>query len=164
MIMLLTGFCNAKSERINYCNSNNTSTACTQINDDPIKGLALLSKMRFTQIETYIGRKLKFKEKLAIWVLKYKFKHGLKSNDDPTYKKGKNALTLGVLALVTLFLFPLATIPLGILAITNGNAAKKINPNDRNAKAAIVLGRVSLTIFVLEVIVLIAVLTLWPIL
>ncbi len=152
LFMILMVFIDAKSALVNKSSFNITNTVSIKKNDDPTRNLQVLAKMRIKQIESYLGRKLKFKEKLAIKILKYKVKHGLKSNDEPTSKKGKNALTLGILALVSLLVFPLATIPLGILAIVNGNEAIKLNPNDSDAKTAIILGIISLAAIVLAII------------
>ncbi len=158
LFMFSTAFLHAKSAVRNQIGFTITNTVSIKNNDAPTTSLKLLAKMSFKQIESYLGRKLKFKEKLALTLLKYKVKHGLKTNDEPTSKKGRTSLTLGILALVTLFLFPLATIPLGILAITNGNEAKKINPNDSNAKTGVILGIISLSLIVLAIIAILAVL------
>ena len=157
LFIFSTVILHAKSAVRNQTSLTITNTLSINYNDAPKSNLEVLAKMSFKQIESYLGRKLKFKEKIALTFLKYKVKHGLKSNDEPTSKKGRTALTLGILALVTLFLFPLATIPLGILAIINGNEAKKINPNDSNAKTGVILGIISLSLIVLAIIAVLAV-------
>jgi hypothetical protein len=159
LVVTFTVFLNAQSALIHPYNFNNTNIESLKKDDQPTKNMEVLIKMRLKQIENYIGRKLTFKEKIAITLLKLKYKHGLENKGEPASKKGKTALTLGILALVTLFLFPLATIPLGILAIIYGNKAKKINPSDADAKTGVILGVISLSLIVLLVIAVIAVIS-----
>lgn len=125
--------------------------------------LFLLTTIPNKQLETYLGRKLKFKEKLALKFLKYKTNHALKNKDKSKSSKGKTSATLGVIGLVCLFLFPLASIPLGILAITNGLAAQKENPEDRDAKTGITLGIITLSIIALAIIAIAAILIYLPV-
>lgn len=131
-----------------------------KINDQQAK-IYLLTTIPTRQIETYLGRKLKFKEKLAIKILKYKAKHDLKKKDNPKSKKGNTSLILGIVGLVCLFVFLPASIPLGILAITNGRAAQKENPEDSDAKTGITLGIITLAIVALAIIAVIAFLSLF---
>jgi hypothetical protein len=162
LILSITLFANAKSAITNQIHFDSSNRVSIKKDDNPASNSQLIAKMSIKQIERYLGRKLKFKEKITTNLLKYKIKHGLKSKDEIAGKKGKNALTLGILAIVTLFLFPLATIPLGILAITNGNQALKLNPNDKNAKTAITLGIISLSFILLAIIAIIAILSYYP--
>jgi hypothetical protein len=159
LFMFFTVCVNVKAALGNRSSFNITNTVSIKKDEYPARNLELLAKMRIKQIESYLGRKLKFKEKLAIKLLKFQVKHGLKSKGEPTSKKGKDALTLGILSLVTLLLFPLATIPLAILAIINGNKAKKLNPNDGDAKAGIILGIISLSFIALAIIAVIIVIS-----
>ncbi len=126
--------------------------------ENPINYVQLLAKMPIAQIEKQLGRKLKFKEKLAIKIIKFNAKQEQKKRDNPKSKRGKTSLTLGILAIVTLIIFPLATIPLGIIAITEGNAAKKENPNDSDAKTGKTLGIVALGLVALVLLALLLVL------
>jgi hypothetical protein len=119
-----------------------------------------LLAMPISEIEKLANRKLTFKEKLGVKILKLKYKQALKKPDEEQSKKGKTALTLGIIALASLFIFPLTTVPLGILAITNAKKALKINPNDSDAKAGKIIGIVALCFFGLLLITLFAYLAL----
>jgi hypothetical protein len=136
--------------------SDNTSNTISVKKDNPPSKLQLIAKMKVKQIETFLGRKLKFNERIAFKLLKYKAKHSLKNDNELAAKKGRTSLTLGICALVSFLIFPLAAIPLGILAITNGQQATKLNPEETNGKTGIVLGIVSLALIALVIILIIA--------
>ena len=124
--------------------------------DNPANAaLQVLVKMKTTDIEKVIGRKLKFKEKLALIVLKLKVKTN--GFNDVKSKDGNSSQTLGIISIVTLFLFPIVTIPLGILAIIYGNKALKINPNDKAANTGKILGIISLALLLLIIILVVAI-------
>jgi hypothetical protein len=163
LILLFAISLNIKSASINPSIFKDSTEIVKFTKDNPKNSLALISKLSNKQIETYLGRKLKFKEKLALKILKYKAKQGLQKKDGSKSDKGKTALTLGILALVSLFIFPLATIPLGILAITNGQAAQKTNPDDKNANAGITMGIIALAILAFALIALIAFFRYFPV-
>jgi hypothetical protein len=158
LLLSLTIFVHAKSAITNPSSFYATNTISIK-KDNPPSKLQLIAKMKVKQLENYLGRKLKFNEKIAFRLLKYKAKHSLKNDNELAAKKGKTSLILGICALVTLFLFPLATIPLGILAITNGKQAVKLNPDNSDGKTGIVLGIISLGIIALGIILLIAVIS-----
>ena len=109
--------------------------------------LQTLVKMKTADIEKMIGRKLKFKEKIALKILKYKNRKN--TFNDSSSKDGSTSEVLGVCALVTLFIFPFVTIPLAILALVYAKKAKNINPDDKKAHTGTVLAWVSLGILVL---------------
>jgi hypothetical protein len=156
LLLLFVITLNAKSASINPSNFKDSITVATNAKDNPKNSLAIISKLSNKQIETYLGRKLKFKEKFALKFLKYKAKQDLKRKDEPKSNKGRTSLTLGIIALVCILFFPLASIPLGILAITNGQAAQKINPEDSDAKTGITLGIIALALVAVILIALIA--------
>jgi hypothetical protein len=151
LLLSFTIFVHAKSALTNPSSFNALNTTSIK-KDNPPNTLQLLAKIGFKQIETYLGRKLKFKEKIALRLLKYKVKHGLKNDNDLAEKKGKTSLILGILAIVFIFVFFPISIPLGILAITNGEQAVKLNPDEKNGKTGIVLGIVSLSLVLLAII------------
>lgn len=158
IVLLLTFFLcsvNVKSASINPSIFKDSTIAVT-IKDNPKSTLQFVAKLSTKQLETYLGRKLKFKEKLGLKILKYKVAQQSKKRDGTKSKQGQTSLTLGILSLVFLILFPLASIPLGILAITNGRAAQKINPEDKDASAGITMGIISLAILALALILVIA--------
>jgi hypothetical protein len=155
LLLSITIFVHAKSAITNPSRFYTTNTISIKTDNPPSK-LQLIAKMKVKQIENYLGRKLKFKEKIAFRLLKYKAKHSLKNDNELAAKKGKTSLILGICAIVTLLFFPLATIPLGILAITNGKQAVKLNPDNSDGKTGIVLGIVSLSIIVLAILLVIA--------
>ncbi len=122
-----------------------------------------LTTMKVKQVENLLGRKLSFKEKLALKVYKWKEKSHIKAEDGVKSKKGKTAMILGIIAVSVLFIpyVGIATIPLAILAIIFGNQAKKADPNDGQAKAGVILGWVALGLVVLAIIIALAFLSLY---
>ena len=108
------------------------------------------SKLQPKQLQELLGRKLTLKEKVALKIFRWK---QVKAEPDPkdSSRTGRTAKTLGIIALAALLIFPLATLVCGILAIVFGQQAKKINPDDRNAKAGIIMGIIALGVLVLFV-------------
>ena len=120
-----------------------------------------ISKMKIKQAEKLLGRKMKLKEIIAFKAFQWRIKKGytpLKA--DEISGKGKTSLILGIVAIASLFIpyVSIAAIPCAILAIIMGNQAKKINPNDGQAKAGVILGWVSIGLLILAVIVVVALL------
>ena len=125
--------------------------------DNPTNAaLQVLVKMKTGEIEKMLGRKLKFKEKLALKL--FKLKTPKNRFDDTVSKDGRTSETLGIISIVSLFVFPLVSLPLAILAIVYGKKAKKKNPNDKKAHTGVVLGIVTLGLIALFAIALIIVL------
>lgn len=115
-----------------------------------------LSTMKNKQVEKMIGRKLVFKEKVALQLLRWK--HFDPDPGEVTHsKKGQTSKILGIIALGALLFFPLGTLVCGILAVVFGTQAKKANPNDKDAKTGTVLGIVALGLFLLLLLLVIAV-------
>ena len=136
------------------CLNNYSSVIKPKLENPNTAALRVLVKMKTVDIEKMLGRKLKFKEKIALKILKFKNR---KNNFDKTpTKDGEISQTLGIIGIISLFVFPLVTIPLAILAIVYGNKAKKENSNDKKAHTGIVLGWVTLGILVFAIIALIA--------
>ena len=108
------------------------------------------SKLQPNQLQELLGRKLTLKEKVVLKI--FRLKH-VKAEPDPkdSSRTGRTAKTLGIIALAALLIFPLATLVCGILAIVFGQQAKKINPDDRNAKAGVIMGIIALGVLVLFV-------------
>ncbi len=129
-------------------------TKVTPQTDAPVS----LKSMKVKQIENLLGRKLSFKEKLALKIYKWKEKSKTKAEDGTKSKKGKTSMILGIIALGVLVIpyVGIATIPLAILAIVFGNQAKKEDPNDGQAKAGVILGWVALGLVLLALIVALA--------
>ena len=120
--------------------------------------LAVLIHQSPKAISKLLGRKLTFKEKISLTLLKWK---GNKiPPDERVYSRdGNTAQTLGIIALAALLVFPLASIPLGILAITKGNKALRENENDGAARTGKTLGIISLSLFAVLILVIIALLS-----
>ena len=108
-----------------------------------------------------LGRKLKLKEKIAFKLFQWKLKKGLLHKKEERSQKGKTALILGIIGIATLFIpyLILASIPCAILAIVFGNQAKKSDPGDGNAKAGVILGWVTIGVFIIALAIVIAVLS-----
>ena len=93
-----------------------------------------------------IGRKLTLKEKIAFLILKKK----LKKQADETSSSGEAAFIIGILGLVLLIagLFVpyiiLGSLVAGIIAIVMGSMAKRKDPSDTKARAALLMGWITL--------------------
>lgn len=115
-------------------------------------------------VEKFLGRKMKLKEKIGFKFLQHKLKKESYRNKGETgSEKGKLAMILGIVGIACL-LIPyalLASIPLAILAIIFGNQAKKQNPDDGKAKAGVILGWVTLGLATLAIILVVAFLSSW---
>lgn len=136
-----------------------TTISGIESNSTPKKDTHLsLNKMKVKQIENLLGRKLKFKEKLALKLYKWKEKSQIKTGEGAESKKGKTAMILGIIALGVLVIpyVAIASIPLAILAIVFGNQAKRADPTDGQAKAGVILGWVALGLIVLAILVVVA--------
>ncbi|MBL7725010.1 MAG: DUF4190 domain-containing protein [Chitinophagaceae bacterium] len=138
-----------------------------QKNIYPTPQLTDILKLKVRDIERITGKKLKLKEKIAFKFLQWKIKKGLRiTREEPKKNKGKTALIFGIIGLAGLItpipivggLMALVGI---ILALVLGYQAKKENPDDKNAKTAIVLGWIGIGLVVLAVAILIAVLSTW---
>lgn len=97
-------------------------------------------------VQTLLGRKLRFKEKISFRVLKHQLRH----EEAKKKKKGKTSLIFGIAGLTLLILGLFAPVILigsliaAIVAIALGSAAKKENPTDKNANTGKLLGWINL--------------------
>ena len=97
----------------------------------------------------------------------WKIKKGLNTpKEEPKKDKGKTAMIFGIIGLATLlipipYIGGLAAIVCTAMALVLGYQAKKENPTNRNAKTAIILGWVSVGLFVLALVILVAILSTW---
>ncbi|PWT91402.1 MAG: hypothetical protein C5B54_05385 [Acidobacteria bacterium] len=92
------------------------------------------------------GRRLSFKEKVGILILRPKLRHAIKESKNP----GNTALIFGVIGaaalVIGIFVGPVLILSLvaAILAVVLGSSAKKKNPSDSKARAATILGWITL--------------------
>ena len=107
--------------------------------------------MKTREVERLLGRKLTFKEKLFLKIARYNIKKV--SGSDANSSKGQTAFILSLLSLF-LLIVPygiLFSIPLAIIGIVMGSKARRENRNDQKAKTAIILGTITLSLFILVV-------------
>ncbi len=127
---------------------------------DPLQYFSTLSMKKIQQLA---GRKLKLKEKIAVKILQWKIKKGLRlTPEDPKTDKGKTAMIFGIIAIPLLFvpvIGPFAALISAILAIVIGYSARKSDPDNTKAKIGIVLGWVTIGLFVVAIAIAIAVLS-----
>lgn len=103
-----------------------------------------LASLKIKEIQKLIGRKLTLKEKISLLILKHTTRKATQS------KKGNTALIFGIvgIGLLIIGLFVpfvlLASIAGAIVAIILGSNAKKIDPSDGKARAAVLLGWITL--------------------
>jgi hypothetical protein len=123
--------------------------------------LSKISALKIKQVEKLLGRKLKLKEKIAFKVYQWKAKKGLLNKKTDKPQKGKTAMILGIIGLGLIFIpyVSLAAIPCAVLAIVFGNQARKENPEDGKAKAGVILGWVTIGIFIIVLAIVIAILS-----
>lgn len=119
------------------------------------------ANMKIKEIQKMAGRKLKLKEKLGIKLLQWKIKRELiKNKRESASEKGKTALILSIVGIGCLLIpyLGFAAIPLLILGLIFGYQARKANPGDKRAKAAITIGWVGIILFLLALVLVIAIL------
>ncbi len=109
----------------------------------PVDPLQYISSLSIKDIQKLAGRKLKFKEKIAVKLYQWKLKKGLTTvkKEETKNNRGNTAMILGIVAIACLVIpyFVIASIPCAILAIVFGNQARKENPKDSRAKAGVIL-------------------------
>ena len=112
--------------------------------------------MKVKEFEKVSGKKLNLKEKFAFKILQLKMKKDLKKKEiTKSPSKGKTAFILGLLGLA-LILVPygvIASVPLSVLAIIFGGQALKDNPKDKKAKTGVILGWITLGLFIVFLII-----------
>ncbi|MEO7924922.1 MAG: hypothetical protein ABIR30_14660 [Chitinophagaceae bacterium] len=130
----------------------------------PVLSTFDLSTVKIKTLEKLLGRKLKFKEKIAVKVYQWKIKKGVAFRKEETKgDKGKTAMILGIVSIATLFIpyANIASLPCAILAIIFGNQARKVNPKDSKAMTGVILGWVTIGIIILAIALLIILLSSW---
>ncbi len=103
-----------------------------------------LTSLKIKDVQKFIGRKLTFKEKISFLILKHT------SGKEVQNKKGNTALIFALVG-VGLFIIGLfvpfvilGSIAGAIVAIILGSNAKKQDPSDNKARAAVILGWITL--------------------
>ena len=125
-----------------------------------VKALQMLKTMSNKQMQTLVGRKLSFKEKVSLFILKKSKGFRIESKDEEKVqtKKGKAAFILGICALAGLVIpfVVILSLPAAILAVVFGSQAYKANKNDKQAKTGMILGIIFLGLFVLALLLVVA--------
>jgi hypothetical protein len=127
---------------------------------NPLQHFASLS---IKDVQKMVGRKLKLKEKIAIKVFQLKIKKGIIDEKANQRKdKGETAMIFGIIALASLlipipYIGGLASLVSTVLALVLGYQAKKENPNNKKARTAIVLGWITVGLYVLAAALVIAI-------
>ena len=147
VIIIISSFANAPTV------SCDKSILTTIIEPIPSKGK--LSKENFIKLRTkdfekYSGKKLTLKEKIAFKIVQYKLKKVPDGPKAASASIGKTALILSIIGLALVFVpvLSIASIPLSIIAINMGKRAKKIDPFDKKARTAVVLGWVTVGLLI----------------
>lgn len=103
-----------------------------------------LASLKTKEIQKIIGRKLTLKEKVSLLILKHTPKKEAQT------KKGNTALVFGIVGLGLFFIglfvpfVILGAIAAAIIAIVLGSNAKKQDSSDGKARAAVLLGWITL--------------------
>lgn len=128
----------------------------------PADAFIRFATLKIKEVEKLVGRKLTFKEKVAVklyqWKIRKQARAGMRKPDPD---KGKTAMIFGIAGLALLFLpIPylngLGAIISIILALVLGYQAKRANPNDKKAKTAIILGWIGVGVIIAAIIILLA--------
>jgi hypothetical protein len=121
-----------------------TTQATSSTIKPPEIAFGKLASLKVKEIQKIIGRKLTFKEKISFLVLKHT------SKKEAQTKKGNTAMIFGIVG-VGLFLIGLfvpfvilGAIAAAIVAIVLGSSAKRQDPSDQKARAAVLLGWITL--------------------
>ncbi|MEP6648180.1 MAG: DUF4190 domain-containing protein [Saprospiraceae bacterium] len=142
--------------------SSATSSPSYIIPADPLQHFSSLS---MKEIQKLAGRKLTLKEKIGIKVLQWKIRKGINNGKKEVVRgKGHTAKILGIIALAALFVplvGPFASLTCAILALVFGYSALKADPGDRQAKSGILMGWITIGLFVLALLLIIAILSTW---
>jgi len=122
-----------------------------------------LRTIKVRDFEKLTGKKLSLKEKVAFKIFQWKIRKGLHTREENKKDKGKAAMILGIIGIASLFIpyVSLISIPCTVLALVFGYQAKKANPNDSKAKTAIILGWVTVGLYALAILLIIAILASW---
>lgn len=163
LVFLVISFISFKAESAN----NLVSPAELHSVTNPVNPLQYFSSLSIKDVQQLAGRKLKLKEKIAIKIFQWKIKKGFDLTKKTEKKdKGKMAMIFGIVGLASLlipipYIGALAAIVCTVLALVLGYQAKKENPGDSKAKTAIILGWVTVGLFVLAVVTVLVILSSW---
>lgn len=131
----------------------------------PDASLQFFSSLSMKQVQKLAGRKLTLKEKIAVKFLQWKIRKGITKHPKEAVRgKGHTAKILGIVALSALIVpvvGPLASFVCAILALIFGYSALKADPGDRQAKSGILMGWITIGLFVLALIIVVAILSTW---
>ena len=110
-----------------------------------------MSLLKVRDLEKLAGRKFTIREKIAFLILKKK----TRNQEAAPKSKGKTALIYGIVG-IALFIFGMfapflliGSLIAAIVAVVLGSSAAKIDPNDRKAHSAKLLGWITLGLLAL---------------
>ena len=113
-------------------------------------------------IERITGHQLNFIERVTVKMMLKKMERRIKKGkvkDVDADRLARQAETFGLLALGALLLFPLAALPLGILAITKGSSALANGTElRRKARSGVTMGIISLSLLLIAIFLIVLVL------
>lgn len=116
-------------------------------------------------IEKTTGHKLSFIERIVVKTAWKKYKRKLAkslSEETEADRQARSAETFGIISLVSLFLFPLAAIPLAIIAISKADIAKRLGTSiPKRARTGKTLGIVTLCLLIIPILVFLLFLSLY---
>jgi len=130
--------------------------------NEQVGNVRMLS-LKIKDIEKITGHKLSLRQKIELSIFKftYRKKIHIQSLHEGKSDKGQVAMILGIIGLGLLLIPYLAilALPCAIAALIIGYSARRKHPSNRKARTGIVLGWVTIGIFVLALFIVIAVLT-----
>jgi hypothetical protein len=129
----------------------------------------IMQQLSTNVIEQRLGRKLRFREKMALKVYKWKFKHANLGPETKGSKAGKSSFALGIagVGLFVLGLFVpyviIGSLVAAILAVVIGSPAYKADPSDKKAHSGKLMGWITIGLIALIFIVAAIVVSSWGI-
>ena len=163
LILIVLFILSFKAESTTIPSTTSTGSSLT----NAVNPLQYFSTLSMKEVQKLAGRKLKLKEKIAVKIYQWKIKKGIERQKEGEKKdKGQTAMILGIIGLASLFIpyaGPVISLVCTILALVFGYQAKKEDPNNKKAKTAIILGWITVGLYVLAAAIVIALLAAWGI-
>lgn len=129
----------------------------------PVPGNVQILSLKIKDIEKITGHKLSLRQKIELSIFKFAYRKKIhpQSLHEGKSDKGQLAMILGIIGLGSLLIpyVMILALPCAIAALIIGYSARRKDPSNRKARTGIVLGWITIGIFILALIIVIAVLT-----
>ncbi|HMG66211.1 MAG TPA: hypothetical protein VK588_00950 [Chitinophagaceae bacterium] len=137
--------------------------AAIVVPNEQAHGNVRMLSLKIKDIEKITGHKLSLRQKIELSIFKFTFRKKIRTQSlhEGKSDKGQLAMILGIIGLGSLLIPYLAilALPCAIAALIIGYSARRKDPSNKKARTGIVLGWVTIGIFVLALIIVVALLT-----